>query len=264
MGQCRFHEPAATSSGETSGTIAPALGPRLRPSSSRSPGDAAGSAPQLELGQRTRATPRMVLYLDAGAGRGAIRRVDDLQARSHFRGFVTHVRMGRVEHDRGPRVVAGALSVGHRCAARAEPQAGRLSKVRRPRGRAGTEACPATGCTPCCRTGVCLTPTGFNSGSTPCASNAPRSRDTRCMWYTLKVAVRTPCSLLLTHGCPPLHTSIPAVSPLLSDPGAHGANPADAFTVVVPSLPGYAFSGPAPPTGMTGRQVARLWHELMT
>jgi pimeloyl-ACP methyl ester carboxylesterase len=52
--------------------------------------------------------------------------------------------------------------------------------------------------------------------------------------------------------------------PLLTDPGAHGADPADAFTVVVPSLPGYGFSGPPLSTGMTGRQVARLWHELMT
>lgn len=39
---------------------------------------------------------------------------------------------------------------------------------------------------------------------------------------------------------------------------------ADAFTVVVPSLPGYGFSGPPPPTGMTGREVARLWYELMS
>jgi pimeloyl-ACP methyl ester carboxylesterase len=50
---------------------------------------------------------------------------------------------------------------------------------------------------------------------------------------------------------------------LLSDPGAHGADPADAFTVIAPSLPGYGFSGPPPPTGLTGRQVAALWHELM-
>jgi pimeloyl-ACP methyl ester carboxylesterase len=45
--------------------------------------------------------------------------------------------------------------------------------------------------------------------------------------------------------------------------GAHGADPADAFTVIVPSLPGYGFSKPPPPTGMTGRQVAGLWHDLM-
>jgi pimeloyl-ACP methyl ester carboxylesterase len=74
----------------------------------------------------------------------------------------------------------------------------------------------------------------------------------------------SPLPLLLTHGWPGSFLEyLPALS-LLSDPGAHGADPADAFTVVVPSLPGYAFSGPPPPTGMTGRQVAGLWHELMT
>jgi len=74
----------------------------------------------------------------------------------------------------------------------------------------------------------------------------------------------SPLPLLLTHGWPGSFLEYLQVLALLSDPGAHGADPADAFTVVVPSLPGYAFSGPPPPTGMTGRQVARLWHELMT
>jgi pimeloyl-ACP methyl ester carboxylesterase len=74
----------------------------------------------------------------------------------------------------------------------------------------------------------------------------------------------SPLPLLLTHGWPGSFLEYLPVLPLLTDPGMHGADPADAFTVIVPSLPGYAFSGPPPPTGMTGRQVARLWHELMT
>jgi pimeloyl-ACP methyl ester carboxylesterase len=73
-----------------------------------------------------------------------------------------------------------------------------------------------------------------------------------------------PLPLLLTHGWPGSFLEYLPIIPLLSDPGAHGADPADAFTVVAPSLPGFAFSGLPPPTGMTGRQVARLWHELMT
>ena len=73
----------------------------------------------------------------------------------------------------------------------------------------------------------------------------------------------SPLPLLLTHGWPGSFLEYLPILPLLTDPGAHGADPADAFTVVVPSLPGYGFSGPPPPTGMTGRQVARLWHELM-
>jgi pimeloyl-ACP methyl ester carboxylesterase len=74
----------------------------------------------------------------------------------------------------------------------------------------------------------------------------------------------SPLPLLLTHGWPGSFVEYLPVLALLTDPGAHGADPADAFTVIVPSLPGYAFSGPPPPTGLTGRQVARLWHELMT
>jgi pimeloyl-ACP methyl ester carboxylesterase len=74
----------------------------------------------------------------------------------------------------------------------------------------------------------------------------------------------SPLPLLLTHGWPGSFLEYLPVLPLLTDPGAHGADPADAFTVIVPSLPGYAFSGPPPPTGLTGRQVARLWHQLMT
>ena len=72
----------------------------------------------------------------------------------------------------------------------------------------------------------------------------------------------SPLPLLLTHGWPGSFLEYLRVLPLLSDPGGHGADPADAFTVIIPSLPGYAFSAPPPPTGMTGRQVARLWHQL--
>lgn len=73
-----------------------------------------------------------------------------------------------------------------------------------------------------------------------------------------------PLPLLLTHGWPGSFLEYIKLVPLLSDPGAHGANPGDAFTVIVPSLPGYGFSDPPPPSGLTGREVARLWHVLMT
>lgn len=74
----------------------------------------------------------------------------------------------------------------------------------------------------------------------------------------------SPLPLLLTHGWPGSFLEYLPVLPLLCNPGAHGADPGDAFTVVVPSLPGYAFSGSPPLTGMTGRQVAGVWHQLMT
>ena len=51
--------------------------------------------------------------------------------------------------------------------------------------------------------------------------------------------------------------------PLLTDPGAHSADPADAFDVVVPDMPGYGYSGrPAGPP-LDSIAVAGLWAELM-
>ena len=109
-----------------------------------------------------------------------------------------------------------------------------------------------------------MTPTLFNTGSTRCANSALKSEITSCTWCTLKVAVRAHCRCYSPTGGPGLSWSTCQSLLCFLTRGAHGADPADAFTVVVPSLPGYGFSGPPPPTGMTGRQVARLWYELMT
>jgi pimeloyl-ACP methyl ester carboxylesterase len=73
-----------------------------------------------------------------------------------------------------------------------------------------------------------------------------------------------PLPLLLTHGWPGSFLEYVELLPLLSDPGAHGGNPSDAFTVIAPSLPGFGFSGPPPCSGLTGREVAALWHALMS
>ena len=43
----------------------------------------------------------------------------------------------------------------------------------------------------------------------------------------------------------------------LTDPAAHGGDPADAFHLVIPSLPGYGFSGPLTETGWTARPHRR-------
>jgi pimeloyl-ACP methyl ester carboxylesterase len=53
-----------------------------------------------------------------------------------------------------------------------------------------------------------------------------------------------PFPILLTHGYPDSFFRFDKLVGLLADPGAHGADPADAFDVVVPSLPGYGFSEP--------------------
>ena len=48
--------------------------------------------------------------------------------------------------------------------------------------------------------------------------------------------------LILSHGWPDSFCRYAKVIPLLTDPGAHGADPADAFDVVVPDMPGYGYS----------------------
>jgi len=73
-----------------------------------------------------------------------------------------------------------------------------------------------------------------------------------------------PLPLLLTHGWPGSFCEYLDLIPLLADPAAHGGDPADAFTVVAPSLPGFGFSAAPPPGGLPAAAVAALWHRLMT
>jgi len=73
-----------------------------------------------------------------------------------------------------------------------------------------------------------------------------------------------PLPLLLTHGWPGSFCEYLDLLPLLIDPGTHGGDPGDAFTVVAPSLPGFGFSGPPAAEGLTADAVAGLWHRLMT
>jgi pimeloyl-ACP methyl ester carboxylesterase len=49
----------------------------------------------------------------------------------------------------------------------------------------------------------------------------------------------------------------------LSDPGAHGGDPADAFHIVAPSLPGYGFSDPPKVRGFDTHRIADVWAKLM-
>ncbi|MBL7258720.1 epoxide hydrolase family protein [Paractinoplanes lichenicola] len=72
-----------------------------------------------------------------------------------------------------------------------------------------------------------------------------------------------PFPLLLCHGWPDSFWRYLKVIPLLTDPGAHGGDPADAFDVVVPDMPGYGYSErPAQPLNVI--DVANLWAALMT
>ena len=67
-----------------------------------------------------------------------------------------------------------------------------------------------------------------------------------------------PFPILLTHGFPDSFWRFSTIIPMLTDPAAFGGDPADAFDVVAPSLPGYGFSDKPSKAGTLFR-VADLW-----
>lgn len=69
--------------------------------------------------------------------------------------------------------------------------------------------------------------------------------------------------LILTHGWPGSILEFEQAIPRLVDPEAHGGTAADAFHVVVPSLPGFAFSGKPARNGWNIDRIARAWGTLM-
>jgi pimeloyl-ACP methyl ester carboxylesterase len=70
--------------------------------------------------------------------------------------------------------------------------------------------------------------------------------------------------LVLSHGWPDSFWRYAKVIPLLADPGAHGADPADAFDVVVPDMPGYGYSDRPAGPAVDSIAVAGRWAELMS
>jgi pimeloyl-ACP methyl ester carboxylesterase len=70
--------------------------------------------------------------------------------------------------------------------------------------------------------------------------------------------------LLLSHGWPGSVWEFHRLIPLLTDPGAHGGDPADAFTVIAPSLPGYGFSFKPNQRRFGVAEIADLFARLMT
>jgi len=69
--------------------------------------------------------------------------------------------------------------------------------------------------------------------------------------------------LLITHGWPgSVFEFLGTIGPL-TDPVAHGGTAADAFDVVIPSIPGYGFSGRPSAAGWGPEHVAQVWAELM-
>ena len=69
--------------------------------------------------------------------------------------------------------------------------------------------------------------------------------------------------IIITHGWPgSVIEQLKIIGPL-TDPTAHGGRADDAFDVVIPSLPGYGFSGKPKGTGWDPDRIARAWAELM-
>ncbi|WP_113698936.1 epoxide hydrolase family protein [Nonomuraea lactucae] len=69
--------------------------------------------------------------------------------------------------------------------------------------------------------------------------------------------------LIITHGWPStVYEFLDIIGPL-TDPRSYGADPADAFHLVIPSVPGFAFSGPTREPGWGSNRTARAWAELM-
>lgn len=69
--------------------------------------------------------------------------------------------------------------------------------------------------------------------------------------------------LIITHGWPGSFAEFVDVIEPLTNPTAHGGDASDAFHVVVPSIPGYGYSGHPAETGWDTDRVARAWAELM-
>jgi pimeloyl-ACP methyl ester carboxylesterase len=69
--------------------------------------------------------------------------------------------------------------------------------------------------------------------------------------------------LIMTHGWPGSVVEFHKVIGPLTDPTAHGGRAEDAFHLVLPSLPGYGFSGKPTSTGWNVARIARAWGTLM-
>ncbi|MEQ9396677.1 epoxide hydrolase family protein [Haliea sp.] len=69
--------------------------------------------------------------------------------------------------------------------------------------------------------------------------------------------------LIISHGWPGSILEFRHIIDALVDPVAHGGDPVDAFHLVIPSLPGYGFSGKPTTTGTSVEVIGRMWGELM-
>ena len=97
----------------------------------------------------------------------------------------------------------------------------------------------------------------------PCRSSSPRSMGSTSISFTFVRSMTDALPLIVTHGWPgSVIEQLKIIDPL-TNPTAHGASASDAFHLVIPSMPGYGFSGKPTTTGWGPERIARAWAELM-
>ncbi len=79
----------------------------------------------------------------------------------------------------------------------------------------------------------------------------------------VKSPVADALPLVLTHGWPGSIVEFLDLIGPLSDPASYGGDPADAFHLIIPSLPGFGFSGPVSESGWTRARIGQTWAKLM-
>jgi len=80
----------------------------------------------------------------------------------------------------------------------------------------------------------------------------------------LKSKNKNALPIIITHGWPGSVIEQMKIAEPLANPTAHGGKASDAFDVVIPSLPGYGFSGKPEAVGWDPQHIARAWTTLMT
>ena len=83
-------------------------------------------------------------------------------------------------------------------------------------------------------------------------------------YWHVRGASPSPMPLVLVHGWPGSIFEFHHLIGPLTDPAAHGGDPADAFDVVIPALPGYGFSGKPKEEGWGPTRTAHAFDRLMT
>jgi len=73
-----------------------------------------------------------------------------------------------------------------------------------------------------------------------------------------------PMPIILTHGWPDGFIRYKKIIPMLTDPASYGGDAKDSFDVIVPSVPGFGFSGHPDHSGVNNNLISELWAKLMT